>query len=169
MKQLSAAIALMLLSSVTSALTPDDIMSSWKLVLSERVDGVGNMRCTYQMKLAMARAYTRSMQLYHATCSEARGTDAHVDAPSAGRMNRASGDELCGLFFPVQIPELSLQLTHCRQHGVRKRRSVTLAQVADSGSFSSSTAVELFGRLAENECGAMPRGRRQLAEETREL
>ena len=68
MKQLSAAIALMLLSGGTSALTPDDIMSSWKLVLSERVDGVGNMRCTYQMKLANGEVLTRvQMQLYHCT------------------------------------------------------------------------------------------------------
>jgi hypothetical protein len=68
MKQLYAAIALMLLSGGTSALTPDDIMSSWKLVRSERVDGVGNMRCTYQMNLANGEVLTRvQMQLYHCT------------------------------------------------------------------------------------------------------
>lgn len=68
MKQLSAAIALMLLSGGTSALTPDDIMSSWKLVRSERVDGAGNMRCTYQMTLANGEVVTRvQMQLYHCT------------------------------------------------------------------------------------------------------
>ncbi len=68
MKQLSAAIALMLLSGGTSALTPDDIMSSWKLVRSERVDGAGNVRCTYQMKLANGEVLTRvQMQQYLCT------------------------------------------------------------------------------------------------------
>lgn len=68
MKRQYAAIALMLLSGGTSALTPDDIMSSWKLVRSERVDGVGNMRCTYQMTLANGEVLTRvQMQLYHCT------------------------------------------------------------------------------------------------------
>ena len=68
MKQLYAAIALMFLSGVTSALTSDDIMSSWKLVRSEPVDGVGNVRCTYQMKLANGEVLTRvQMQLYHCT------------------------------------------------------------------------------------------------------
>jgi hypothetical protein len=68
MKQLSAAIALMLLSGGTSALTSDDIMSSWKLVRSERVDGAGNVRCTYQMKLANGEVLTRvQMQQYLCT------------------------------------------------------------------------------------------------------
>jgi hypothetical protein len=68
MKQLSAAIALMLLSGGTSALTSDDIMSSWKLVRSERVDGAGNVRCTYQMTLANGEVLTRvQMQQYLCT------------------------------------------------------------------------------------------------------
>ena len=68
MKQRCAAIALMLLSGGTSALTPDDIMSSWKLVRSERVDGAGNVRCTYQMKLANGEVLTRvQMQQYLCT------------------------------------------------------------------------------------------------------
>jgi hypothetical protein len=68
MKQLSAAIALMLLSGGTSALTSDDLMSSWKLVRSERVDGAGNVRCTYQMKLANGEVLTRvQMQQYLCT------------------------------------------------------------------------------------------------------
>ena len=68
MKRQYAAIALMLFSGGTSALTPDDIMSSWKLVRSERVDGAGNMRCTYQMTLANGEVVTRvQMQLYHCT------------------------------------------------------------------------------------------------------
>lgn len=68
MKQLYAAIALMFLSGGTSALSSDDIMSSWKLVRSERVDGVGNVRCIYEMKLANGEVLTRvQMQLYHCT------------------------------------------------------------------------------------------------------
>ena len=68
MKQLSAAIALMLLSGGTSALASDDLMSSWKLIRSERVDGAGNVRCTYQMKLANGEVLTRvQMQQYLCT------------------------------------------------------------------------------------------------------
>ena len=68
MKQLYAAIAVMSLSAGTSALTSDDIMSSWKLVRSERVDSVGNVRCTYEMKLENGDVLTRvQMQLYHCT------------------------------------------------------------------------------------------------------
>lgn len=68
MKQLYGAIALMFLSGGTPTLASDDIMSSWKLVRSERVDGAGNMRCTYQMTLANGEVVTRvQMQLYHCT------------------------------------------------------------------------------------------------------
>ena len=67
MKQLYAAIALMFLSGGTSALASDDMMS-WKLVRSERVDSVGNVRCTYEMKLANGEVLTRvQMQLHLCT------------------------------------------------------------------------------------------------------
>jgi hypothetical protein len=43
-------------------------MSSWKLIRSERVDGAGNVRCTYQMKLANGEVLTRvQMQQYLCT------------------------------------------------------------------------------------------------------
>ena len=67
MRQLYAAIASMLLTGGTSALTSDDMMS-WKLVRSERVDSKGNVRCTYEMKLANGEVLTRvQMQLYLCT------------------------------------------------------------------------------------------------------
>ena len=67
MKQLYAAIALMFLSGGTSALASDDMMS-WKLVRSERVDSVGNVRCIYEMKLASGEVLTRvQIQLHLCT------------------------------------------------------------------------------------------------------
>ena len=68
MKQLCAVIAMMFLSGGTPTLASDDIMSSWKLIRSERVDGAGNVRCTYQMKLANGEVLTRvQMQQYLCT------------------------------------------------------------------------------------------------------
>ena len=68
MKQLCAAIAMMFLSGGIPTLASDDIMSSWKLVRSERMDGAGNVRCTYQMKLANGEVLTRvQMQQYLCT------------------------------------------------------------------------------------------------------
>ena len=67
MKQLYAAIALIFLSGGTWALASDDMMS-WKLVRSERVDSVGNVRCIYEMKLASGEVLTRvQMQLHLCT------------------------------------------------------------------------------------------------------